>query len=397
MRKKMVAAGALTMLALIGCVHGIWGFFSDSVSVQNQISIGDVNISLSEKELEHGREIPYQDPKTVFPGDLVSKIPMVTNLAEPCWIRVHVAYESDRKEQEGFDDACLLGISGDWVHRGDFYYYTKILKQTEAVDFFHYVLVPPEWTQEHEDQKLSIDIRADAIQAQNVEPDFASENPWGDTPVELCVHETDGQETQRREQVIHIIEFNGKAHRLISVTPDFFSNFGTAMPGDVLRDQAKLANTTRRSAELFFRTESINADGISGELLQRLILTINMNGERIYRGSLRGETLAKDFSLVKLKPDEEGTLDFSVEIPAELTNIYALSKTQVKWIFTVREDEEENPAKNTEKSTENSDGKRTDSVRTGDETNAIGWCFLLMAATIVGGFGISLKKGGHRR
>ena len=45
-----------------------YGRFTDSVTVTNHISTGDINISLKELEKKENKEITYQDRKIVLPG-----------------------------------------------------------------------------------------------------------------------------------------------------------------------------------------------------------------------------------------------------------------------------------------------------------------------------------------
>ena len=64
------------------------------------------------------------------------------------------------------------------------------------------------------------------------------------------------------KETVPSVEFNGKAHKLIAVPDDFFTNLESAMPGDILKDAVQIANTTDQEAELFFQT---NTDGRSEE------------------------------------------------------------------------------------------------------------------------------------
>lgn len=65
---KWILAGILTAGSIAMCVSA-YGKFSDSVTVTNHISTGDINISMKELEKENGKEILYQNQKMVLPGD----------------------------------------------------------------------------------------------------------------------------------------------------------------------------------------------------------------------------------------------------------------------------------------------------------------------------------------
>ena len=133
-----------------------------------------VDIDLTEyQEGDNGREA-YEDFKVVLPGDLISKIPTVTNKGEPCWLRAKIAYGNTSDTLDGFSDDNISGITEDWVKIGEYYYYKNILDKGETVDIFTGVTIPSTWTEEHADQSLAVGIVAEAIQAANYKPDFES-------------------------------------------------------------------------------------------------------------------------------------------------------------------------------------------------------------------------------
>ena len=91
---KTLLAGAAVAGSILACTAA-YARFSDSVTVTNHISVGDINISLRELEKKDGREMKYQDRRIVLPGDEISKIPRITNHSEPCWVRVKISYTDD--------------------------------------------------------------------------------------------------------------------------------------------------------------------------------------------------------------------------------------------------------------------------------------------------------------
>lgn len=387
---KKLLAGAAAIASVIA-VSGTYAYFSDTISVVNHISTGDVNISLAEYELVDGKEVSYSNPKQVVPGDIVSKIPRITNLAEPCWIRAKVTYSNGTPELEGFSDANISGIPEEWIKQGEYYYYTKILDHQKTIDLFDQVKIPDIWTEEHAGQQLAINIQTDAVQAANFEPDFSAMSPWGDQEIELCIHEENGSLISRKEKIKLSVEFNGEAHKLIAVPDDFFSNFQTAMPGDSFQDSVTVSNTTDREAEIFFRTGIENQTDEQRELLEKLDLMISMDGKKLYSGNLLAESLNKDVSLGKFKPGQSGQLDFSVSVPSELNNAYALRSADVKWIFTVNEDEPEP----TVTPTAQDHLKGTDAVKTGDSNPLVALISLIVIAGAVIGF-VLVRKGGKK-
>lgn len=409
MKKHFFAVFAAAMVFCIPLqVHAA---FSDTVSVENHISTGDVRIELKEYAVKNGKEVAYSDPKTVLPGDVISKIPRITNYAQPCWVRAKISFQNSQKDLEGLDESLLEGIGTDWKKSGEYYYYTKVLKKKESVDLFTGVRIPSQWTEAHSGQKLEIEIRADAIQAANFKPDFQAMSPWRNQVIEECIHEKNGTATCKMEKISLSVQFNGAAHKLIAVPDDFFANFFAAMPGDILTDTITVSNTTGREAEIFFRTaiESQNEEQL--ELLEQLKLNISMKQETLYEGDLKAASLANGISLGTFSPGQTETLSFSITVPDSLKNAYALRDAAVKWIFTVKE--EADSSKGEENLSENSYGtspggnssaanyrtgsETASSVKTGDPSPVgILICYILLSAAV---FPVSLKlrKRGEKK
>ena len=81
--------------------------------------------------------------------------------------------------------------------------------------------------------------------------------------------------------------------------------------------------------KIYFRTDTIADDN----LLQKLHLKIACDGQTLYDGSMAGEITNKvllgDFAQGSSKD-----LTYTLTVPAELDNQYAMNKTKTKWIFT---------------------------------------------------------------
>lgn len=161
-KKAVKGLTAAFAAALLGAV-AVYGSFSDSVRVDNHFSVGDVNIELEEFQKKGSILVPYKKNQTILPGERLSKIPRITNYADPCWIRARIDYKNNNQKLEGFCDSMISGISPEWVKRGEYYYYTKVLKQRESVDLFRNVRIPNTWTEAHSGQELGILIEAEAI------------------------------------------------------------------------------------------------------------------------------------------------------------------------------------------------------------------------------------------
>lgn len=376
-KKRVKIAAGLLALGILGTA-GVYGSFSDTLQVVNHISVGDIKISMAEYEKKGTKEVPYSNTGNVLPGSVVSKIPRITNHALPCWVRARVLYTNDRKELEGLDDTNLSGFSSSWIRRGEYYYYTSVLRKKESVDLFQNVHIPSSWKKEHELQKLGLTIQAEAIQAANFTPDFSAMSPWGNQLIQQCVHEENGTMTCKKPQTKLSVEFNGKAHKLLSVPGDFFTNLGTAMPGDVLTDTIVVSNTTDKTAEILFRTSTEGRSREQLAMLKEVKLTVTLGDRTLYKGTLDSADLGRNQSLGKLASGQKGNMKFKVEIPSEWDNRMAQKKTDVMWIFTVNEDETETLNSSSGDSGEgkadngssvakkNTSGEKTGPVKTGD-------------------------------
>lgn len=402
MKKITKIIAGLFVTGIISAV-GVYASFSDKMDVVNHISMGDINISVSEYAKKGSGEVIYRAPSEVLPGQVISKIPRIKNEALPCWIRARITYAGEKEQLEGLKDENIKGISAEWVKRGEYYYYTKVLKKQETVDLFQSVSIPEAWTEEHADQNITVDIQTDAIQAANFKPDFSAMSPWGNQVIQQCLHEQNGTLTCKKGETKLAVEFNGKAHQLIAVPDDFFTNLETAMPGDVLQDTIIVSNTTGQEAEIFFWT---NTDGRAKEqiqMLKNIRFEVSQNGKMLYRGTLDSKPLANARSLGKFKPGQKGRLDFRLEIPKEWDNTYALKKTDVTWVFAVSENEKTesvSPDKEYDSTHSNRDAQSKESqaekknpVKTGDDSEPIVLFLLLLGSGAIV-LSIRIYKGG---
>ena len=274
------------------------------------------------------------------------------------------------------------------------------------MDIFTGVTVPSQWDESYQDKKLGITIVADAVQAANFAPDFRAMSTLGKSEdLKMYPRYRWSCVLQKKSQVDLKVEFEGNAHKLIAAPEDFFSGFSTAMPGDVFHDSVEIRNTTEHAAKIFFRTSPECKSVKDQEFLKKLKLVITMNDKKLYSGDLLAASLNKAVSLGEFSSGEKGNLRFEVTVPAELDNLYALRAADVKWIFSVEEDQETAdtspvPRRNGRKeateraSGNNSSSVRTTPVKTGDESPVI--LFALMAGMALLTCSLTLWKGGRK-
>lgn len=372
-----------------------YGGFQDILSVTSSISTGDVNIGIREYQMVGRKETVYKNSRAVMPGDTVSKIPRIHNYAQPCWVRAKITFSGLEDMEVGHMEGVVRGIPREWVKRGEYYYYTKILGKRDSVDIFRSLYIPSSWDKRFQEKGFTVNVHADAIQAANFQPDFQAMSPWKDHVIQQCIHEENDKICCVKENIRLSVEFRGDVYRLMSVPDDFFSNFGRAMPGDVLKDSISISNTTDSRAEILFCTgmESLTEEQM--ELLERIGLELYLDGQCFYSGDLKAAGLRENISLGKFAPGESASLDFRLNIPAELDNSYALRDTAVNWIFSVK-DEAGNSSENVfDPEYHQEDKGKALAVKTGDETVPHVYIVMILSALIVLAVVYS-RKGGKK-
>ena len=298
-----------------------------TTEVTNNVSLGDINISISEYEYDdNGNEVEYKDGKAVVPGQRIDKIIRINNNSNSSWIRAKLEYTNCGSFQ-GLSDSDVELASKDWVKIGDYYYCTVPVDARSKKDFIKAVNIPTDWDESRSNTVFGIYTTVEAVQEANFTPDFTKDDPWFGTVIESCVHTTYDITTETGDTPFSVVFENG-AEGLVKVGDDFFSNWPSLMPGDTVTDTVKIGNNYSRPMTIFFRTDTVADD----DLISKVHLTIKNGDKVLYDGAMNGE-IAKEISLDSIKQGETKDLTYTVSIPASLTNEFALAKTRTKWIF----------------------------------------------------------------
>lgn len=132
-RRKWLVLGIASVLAF--GVRGTYALYQSTVSVQNHIQTGDINIGIQEYEEKEGKEFLYtgSECRKVLPSQRISKIPRVTNYAEPCYLRVKISSHSEMPDCETQE---IFGMSEEWIQAEGYYYWPEPLETGESVDIF---------------------------------------------------------------------------------------------------------------------------------------------------------------------------------------------------------------------------------------------------------------------
>ena len=190
MKKKKVITmvAAVALVAIVG-VASTFAYITDSESVQNVITFGNVNISLDEPSF------PEEGVTDVVPNQTIAKDPTITVDKDSNDAYVRAAVEVSFVDADGnaltitkdgkdvteeykaaLQAACEATMTSGWTKGTDGYYYynTELSNADSAVNsavLFESVTVPAAWGNEIANVKFVIDVTAEAIQADNLADD----------------------------------------------------------------------------------------------------------------------------------------------------------------------------------------------------------------------------------
>lgn len=176
-RKILLVAAALCMIAILA-VGGTLAYFTDTTEVKNNVfTVGNVEIILEEPNWVAQGE---KDAPAVYPGEALAKDPTVTNTgANPCFVRVGVRGLDCLGEGEDMlihvrTNYVKDALGEGWVlHTDGFYYYTKVLaKDGVTTPVFDSIVIPTALTNGDGETEFSIDVAAQAVQAQGAKPSW---------------------------------------------------------------------------------------------------------------------------------------------------------------------------------------------------------------------------------
>lgn len=186
-KKAIPMLAAVALVAVVG-VGSTLAYFTDSEDVSNVVTMGHVDITLYETDdNDASDEVEITEDglkfENIMPGDILDKDPSVKVNAgsADAYIRVKMDIVPAEGSTITADDFCLLresikadvAESGEWYYNPDgeyFYYKEKMTTDSDAAVLFDTVTIPTAWGNNTADQSFTIEIQAEAIQADNFEP-----------------------------------------------------------------------------------------------------------------------------------------------------------------------------------------------------------------------------------
>lgn len=329
MKKKNVTA----LIAVASCVVfslSSIAYARTQLSIDNNISSGSVDISLEEyEEGIDGELVEYTGSRELLPGTKISKIPRIENNGNSCYVRTKLDFSIDELNESYY------GMPEGWVKcSDDYWYYTDVIKHDDYVNIFEGIQVPEDFSSVNMGKDAKLEIAVDAIQADNFIPDYDSNSPWGIVEIKKLVkgenHEITNLEVENPKKFE--IQYDSATKSLVSNEKDFFQNIKDVMPGDKYSDVIDLKNTSTKKADLYFKTFTEDS-----KLLSKVKLNIQLGNKEIYSGTLDSKELSNEIKLASIEPGNSEQLKFSIEVPKDLNNDYALSNESVRWMFSAEE------------------------------------------------------------
>lgn len=179
MKKKSIITmvAALALVGAIG-VGSTLAYFTDNDAASNTVTMGHVDIDLKEKT-GSGETETITDKGLLFenivPGDVLLKNPIITVAegSEDCYLRAKVVVEGlDADHVADLFANDNINIEENWIKSGDYYYYQSVVEAGTPVSLFTTVTIPTKWGNEVAKEDFTISITAEAIQADNFNPDL---------------------------------------------------------------------------------------------------------------------------------------------------------------------------------------------------------------------------------
>lgn len=194
--KKRILLLAAVVLCVSTFATGTLAYFTSEKKVHNVITSGAVDIEIEEWQKKGEDLVPYpkEEPIKVMPGTTVSKIATIKNTDAESYIRAKfevVITGSDGNVMELSPETLAsivsVTVNGEkWLRKdGDgiwWYYADAVASGTSTEAFFSEVVFDgPNMTNEYQNCKVEVIVKAQAVQTANNHKDVLKAEGW---PVE---------------------------------------------------------------------------------------------------------------------------------------------------------------------------------------------------------------------
>ena len=314
------------ILIIIMAFSGIYALANQSVI--NSAGTGIVDIKLQTYKLNDiNEETLYGNEKTeVMPGQIISLIPKVTNLAEDCYIRFKAFYIKDSVDFSTY----VTNLSTDFEKHGDYYYYKNIFEKDNKINLFSTIKIPDNVDELILSNEFVLTITVEAVQAKNFEPDYSLTDPWNGVLPSECVNESYNIDSEDLSKII--LEFDNDTQKDFDVPSDFLKSLHFMMPGDTLRETIDFKDNDKKNAKYYLQINIDEQLNMEKDLLSKIDLTIrNKSGEIIYDGNAnpQGKILLGNY---QIGDSDEFTVE--LHVPTDLGNEYTMLNPEITFVFT---------------------------------------------------------------
>lgn len=308
-KKYKVIAMGLAIIAITTCA-----FAFNQTSLKNIVKTQGIDIKVTSNT---------DEDKLYGAGSTLRYEPVIENRAMSCYVRFKLNLSNALLNEDSF-----VGLTDDFVKRGDYFYYTKPLDNKQSITTFNSFKMPADIDNEDKEE-IKIIKTVDAIQSKNFTPDFNSENPWGN--VEVISSNFDGSNYINEVIVVKPINLTINSDKQITLTNKDILNFNLA-PGDVITNSIDIRSDNEKEVNVEFK-----AKGEESELLKNINLKLYLDDKKIYDGDLVTENLQNYTKLVNLKCGEKTSLKYEMSIPENLNNKYQDKESNFEWKFKINE------------------------------------------------------------
>ena len=333
---------ALSFVFLAGMIGaGAYAAIGSAANVNNEISVGAVNISLDHyREQDGSTTRGVYDSEEVSSGATIISVPKIKNLGISSYIRLAVRYYDEAGSAAERAEVNSLGV--DWVQKGEYYYLTREAAAGEEFDVFQGITAPASW--DDNNRQIVMVLQADAIQAVHFNPDFTSDTPWGAIAIEDFADEGYQIDSESHASAV-TVSYDGVAEQYVSVPENFLAQLNVLAPGDAADGEITVNNSDDEEHEVWVSVEVPDAD-----LASALTVRIMKDGVVLYEGPLAG---LSETSLGKFAPGAMGAIEITLGLPIDTGNGVGSIHSSINWKFRVDAEEEPIPVgPNTEDSIE---------------------------------------------
>lgn len=162
---------AVVLISVVG-IGATLAYFTDKDSATNVITMGHVDVDLTEPgfDTEDGEE--DNTITDITPGEEIVKDPTITvkEGSEDAYVRATIEINGLTDVQKA-ELLAGIEINDGWVLSDDnYYYYQNKMTEGETATLFDTVMIPEKWGNEVANVTFEIVVNAEAIQADNFNP-----------------------------------------------------------------------------------------------------------------------------------------------------------------------------------------------------------------------------------